>query len=106
IDLLLGCLKRLLPRRPELKLIVTSATIDPERFSRYFDGAPVLEVSGRGYPVEVRYRPLRGDEDEQDRDLSTAIGAAVDEISRIDRGDILVFLPGEREIREGAAALG
>ena len=104
IDLLLGCLKRLLPRRPELKLIVTSATIDPERFSRYFDGAPVLEVSGRGYPVEVRYRPLRGDDDdEQDGDLSTAIGAAVDEISRIDRGDILVFLPGEREIREAAA---
>ena len=106
IDLLLGCLKRLLPRRPELKLIVTSATIDPERFSRYFDGAPVLEVSGRGYPVEVRYRPLRGDDDEQDGDLSTAIGAAVDEISRIDRGDILVFLPGEREIRETAAILG
>ena len=107
IDLLLGCLKRLLPRRPELKLIVTSATIDPERFSHYFDGAPVLEVSGRGYPVEVRYRPLRGDDDdEQDGDLSTAIGAAVDEISRIDRGDILVFLPGEREIREAAAILG
>ena len=106
IDLVLGCLKRLLPRRPELKLIVTSATIDPERFSRYFDGAPVLEVSGRGYPVEVRYRPLRGDDDEQDGDLSTAIGAAVDEISRIDRGDILVFLPGEREIREAAATLG
>jgi ATP-dependent RNA helicase HrpA len=106
IDLLLGCLKRLLPRRPELKLIVTSATIDPERFSRYFDGAPVIEVSGRGYPVEVRYRPLRGDDDEQDGDLSTAIGAAVDEISRIDRGDILVFLPGEREIREAAATLG
>ncbi len=106
IDLLLGCLKRLLPRRPELKLIVTSATIDPLRFSRYFDGAPVLEVSGRGYPVEVRYRPLRGDDDERDGDLSIAIGAAVDEISRIDRGDILVFLPGEREIREAAATLG
>ena len=106
IDLLLGCLKRLLPRRPELRLIVTSATIDPERFSRYFDGAPVIEVSGRGYPVEVRYRPLRGDDDEQDGDLSTAIGAAVDEIARIDRGDILVFLPGEREIREAAATLG
>lgn len=106
IDLLLGCLKRLLPRRPELKLIVTSATIDPLRFSRYFDDAPVLEVSGRGYPVELRYRPLRGDDDEQDRDLSTAIGTAVDEISRIDRGDILVFLPGEREIREAAAMLG
>ncbi len=106
IDLLLGCLKRLLPRRPELKLIVTSATIDTERFSHYFDGAPVLEVSGRGYPVEARYRPLRGDDDEQDGDLSTAIGAAVDEISRIDRGDILAFLPGEREIREAAATLG
>ncbi len=104
IDLLLGCLQRLLPRRPELKLIVTSATIDTERFSEYFGGAPVINVSGRGYPVEVRYRPRQ--EEQEDGDLAPAIGAAVDELMRIDRGDILIFLPGEREIREVASLLG
>ncbi len=105
IDLLLGCLQRLLPRRPELKLIVTSATIDPERFSRYFGDAPIIEVSGRSYPVEVRYRPLP-DDGEEEVDLAAAVGRAVDELSRIDRGDILVFLPGEREIRAAATLLG
>ncbi len=107
IDFLLGYLKRLLPRRPDLKLVITSATIDPERFARHFDGAPVIEVSGRGYPIEVRYRPLAGeDEDEQDRDREQAILEAIDELSGIDRrGDVLVFLPGEREIRETAESL-
>ena len=106
IDLLLGYLKTVLPRRPDLKLIVTSATLDPERFSRHFDNAPIVEVSGRTYPVEVRYRPLYSqDENERDRSLEQAILEAADEISKIDRGDILVFLPGEREIRETAQAL-
>jgi len=107
IDFLLGYLKELLPRRPDLKLIITSATIDADRFSRHFGGAPVIEVSGRLYPVEVRYRPLpaRGDgSDEQDPD--DAILDAVDELAREPGGgDILVFLPGEREIREAADAL-
>jgi len=111
IDFLLGYVKELLQggknERPDLKLVVTSATIDAERFSRHFDGAPVIEVSGRVYPVEVRYRPLaaRGDvEDEQS--LVDGILEAVDELAREPgRGDILVFLPGEREIREAAEAL-
>jgi len=106
IDFLLGYLKRLLPRRPDLKLIITSATINTESFSRFFDGAPVIEVSGRTWPVEVRYRPLAGDEDERDRTQLDAIVDAVDELGRIDPlGDILVFLAGEREIRETAEAL-
>lgn len=107
IDFLLGYLKRLLPRRPDLKLVITSATIDPELFARHFDDAPIITVSGRTYPVEVRYRPIAGeDEDERDRDLGQAILDAVDEVSRIDRfGDVLIFLPGEREIRETAEAL-
>ncbi len=142
IDFLLGYVKQLLPRRPDLKLIVTSATIDAERFSRHFGGAPVVEVSGRLYPVEVRYRPLgrqippppaapigkggevpplekggrRGDfaegetggisEDEQEVDMEQAIVDAVDELSRGRAGgDVLVFLPGEREIRETAEML-
>ncbi len=101
IDFLLGYVKRLLPRRPDLKVIVTSATIDAERFSRQFDGAPVLEVSGRMYPVELRYRPLGTDDNEEQ-----AIVDAVDELARERAGgDILVFLPGEREIRETAEAL-
>jgi ATP-dependent helicase HrpA len=104
IDFLLGYLKQLLPRRPDLKLIVTSATIDPQRFSRHFENAPVVEVSGRMYPVEIRYRPLAG-EDEDDRDLQQAVLAAVDELGREDRGDILIFLSGEREIRDTAEAL-
>lgn len=107
IDFLLGYLKRLLPERPDLKVIITSATIDPERFSRHFGRAPILTISGRTYPVEVRYRPLSGDdEEERDRDLTQAILDAVDEVSRIDRfGDVLIFLPGEREIRDCAEAL-
>jgi len=106
IDFLLGYLKTLLPRRPDLKLIVTSATIDPRRFSRYFDDAPVIEVSGRTWPVETRYRPLGSlDESEQDKDQLEGIVSAVDELSRHGRGDILVFLPGERDIKETAEAL-
>ena len=101
IDFLLGYLHRLLPKRPDLKVIITSATIDPERFSHHFNDAPIVEVSGRSYPVEVLYRPLLGeDEDDRDRDLQQAILDAVDEVSGIDRGDILIFLSGEREIRE------
>ncbi len=106
IDFLLGYLKRLLPRRPDLKVIITSATIDPERFSRHFDDAPIIEVSGRTYPVELRYRPLSAtEEDERDRDLPQAILDAVDEVWRQGPGDILIFLSGEREIRETAESL-
>jgi ATP-dependent helicase HrpA len=106
IDFLLGYLKRLLPRRPELRLIITSATIDPHRLSRHFGHAPILEVSSRNYPVEVRYRPLlAADEDERDRDLPRAILDAVDEVWREGPGDILIFLSGEREIRETAENL-
>ncbi len=108
IDFILGYLKRLLPKRPDLKIIITSATIDPQRFARHFDDAPVIEVSGRTYPVEVRYRPLGNDsDDEKDvaRDQQQGILDAVDELSREGRGDILVFLSGERQIREAAEAL-
>lgn len=113
IDFLLGCIKRILPRRPELKLIITSATIDPQRFSAHFDDAPIVEVSGRTYPVEVRYRPLaiepaEGEEkaaEPDDRDQVDAIGDAVQELQRQARGDVLVFLSGEREIRDTADAL-
>ena len=115
IDFLLGYLKQLLPRRPDLKLVVTSATIDAERFSRHFSNAPVIEVSGRLYPVEMRYRPLaerRAAGAPQPRaggndapDLIDAIVDAVDETARCGPGDVLVFLPGEREIREAAEAL-
>jgi ATP-dependent helicase HrpA len=138
IDFLLGYLKQLLPKRPDLKLIITSATIDAERFARHFeqDGkpAPVIEVSGRLYPVEIRYRPVEPDvkpglkanakpgqgaasssapsspsspsaRAKEQRDLMDAIVDAVDELSRVGPGDILVFLPGEREIRDAAEAL-
>ena len=106
IDFLLGYLKQLLPRRPDLKLIITSATIDSERFSQHFDGAPVIEVSGRLYPVEVRYRPVVDiNKKDDERDLYDAIVDAADELSRLGSGDILVFLPGEREIREAAEGL-
>ena len=106
IDFLLGYLKRLLPRRPDLKLIITSATIDPERFAAHFGGAPVVEVSGRTYPVEVRYRPLEDAEGPAaGRDQTDAIGDAVDELLREGPGDVLVFLSGEREIRDTADAL-
>ncbi|MGW2678336.1 ATP-dependent RNA helicase HrpA [Streptomyces sp. NPDC001436] len=109
IDFLLGYLAQLLPKRPDLKVVITSATIDPERFSRHFGDAPIVEVSGRTYPVEVRYRPLLegADEDaaESDRDQITAICDAVDELQGEGPGDILVFLSGEREIRDTADAL-
>jgi len=104
IDFLLGYLKRLLPRRPDLKVIITSATIDPERFAEHFDRAPILEVSGRMYPVEIRYRPF-GLDPEDDRDQIQAITDAVDELCAETFGDILVFLSGEREIRDTADAL-
>jgi ATP-dependent helicase HrpA len=109
IDFLLGYLRQLLPRRPDLKVVVTSATIDADRFARHFasaDGAPapVIEVSGRLYPVEIRYRPLQENQDGE-QDLNEAIAAAIDELHRHGPGDVLVFLPGEREIREAAEAL-
>jgi ATP-dependent RNA helicase HrpA len=102
VDFILGYLAQLLPRRPDLKVIITSATIDPERFSRHFGNAPVVEVSGRTYPVEVRYRPIAED---GDRDQIQAICDAVDELGAAGRGDVLVFLSGEREIRDTADAL-
>ena len=106
IDFLLGYLAQLLPKRPDLKVVITSATIDPERFSRHFGDAPIVEVSGRTYPVEVRYRPLlEEDSDEADRDQITAICDAVEELQGEGKGDILVFLSGEREIRDTADAL-
>ncbi len=107
IDFLLGYLKWLLPKRRDLKIIITSATIDPDRFSRHFNDAPIINVSGRTYPVEIRYRPLIDvdAEEELERDQTEAILDAVDELSREAPGDILVFLPGEREIRETAEAL-
>ncbi|MEU2563562.1 ATP-dependent RNA helicase HrpA [Streptomyces longispororuber] len=106
IDFLLGYLAQLLPKRPDLKVVITSATIDPERFSRHFGDAPIVEVSGRTYPVEVRYRPLlEEDGDDPDRDQITAITDAVEELVAEGKGDILVFLSGEREIRDTADAL-
>ena len=118
IDFLLGYLKQILPRRPDLKVIITSATIDAERFARHFElngkPAPVIEVSGRMYPVEVRYRPVDGSSNAVDnpaaqrareRDLMDAIADGVDEVCREGPGDVLVFLPGEREIRDAAETL-
>lgn len=105
IDFLLGYLRELLPRRPDLKIIITSATIDPQRFSRHFHHAPVIEVSGRTYPVEVRYRPVVEDVEDSERDLLQAIFDAVDELGKEGRGDILIFMSGEREIRDTADAL-
>jgi ATP-dependent helicase HrpA len=121
IDFLLGYLRELLPRRPDLKVIVTSATIEPQRFSAHFGGAPIVEVSGRTYPVEIRYRPLEvavsfGSEDDPDdpdheivrtqtRDEIEAIVDAIHELAAEPRGDVLVFLSGEREIRDTAEAL-
>lgn len=105
IDFLLGYLHRLLPARPDLKLIITSATIDPQRFSKHFNDAPVIEVSGRTYPVDMRYRPVAGDADDKDRDQGQAILDAVDELAREGPGDILIFLSGEREIRDAAELL-
>ncbi|PZF63160.1 ATP-dependent RNA helicase HrpA [Curtobacterium sp. MCPF17_047] len=128
IDFLLGYLKRLLPRRPDLKVIITSATIDPQSFSEHFGDAPIVEVSGRTYPVEVRYRPLVADEDAagggddedeggpddgsrddgsstDDRDYLQGITDALDELAREDPGDVLVFLSGENEIRDAQDAI-
>nr|WP_225752459.1 ATP-dependent RNA helicase HrpA [Pseudoclavibacter sp. Marseille-Q3772] len=113
IDFLLGYLKRLLPKRPDLKVIITSATIDPESFSAHFEGAPIIEVSGRTFPVEVRYRPLVPDTDDAaegpsqapERDLYEGIVAALRELEAEPDGDVLVFLPGEREIRDAEDAI-
>ncbi|HEX9359432.1 MAG TPA: ATP-dependent RNA helicase HrpA [Streptosporangiaceae bacterium] len=109
IDFILGYLKRLLPRRPDLKVIITSATIDPQRFREHFRefGAPVVEVSGRTYPVEVRYRPLADPDDpaREPKDQVQGILDAITELSAVGPGDILVFLSGEREIRDTADAL-
>jgi len=105
IDFLLGYLKRLIRKRKDLKIIITSATIDPDRFSKHFNDAPVINVSGRTYPVEVRYRPYQSAESESSRTLQDGIIDAVNELSRFGRGDILVFLSGERDIRETADAL-
>lgn len=125
IDFLLGYLKQLMPRRPDLKIIITSATIDPESFSKHFGGAPIVEVSGRTFPVEVRYRPLvaeaaLGDgpksgnpaEDAEeaaemlaDLDPMEGINAALDELGREGNGDVLVFLSGENEIRDAEESI-
>jgi ATP-dependent helicase HrpA len=117
VDFLLGYLKQLLPRRPELKVIITSATIDPESFSKHFahergGGAPIIEVSGRTYPVEIRYRPLVAEESEDengeastDRDVVQGINDALDELSHESDGDVLVFLSGENEIRDAEDAI-
>ncbi|HYG55604.1 MAG TPA: ATP-dependent RNA helicase HrpA [Burkholderiales bacterium] len=106
IDFLMGYLRTLSERRPDLKILITSATIDAERFSRHFGNAPVIEVSGRLYPVEVRYRPVAGDEEDTTRDEEEqALVDAVEELCREGEGDILVFLPGEREIRDAAEVL-
>ena len=106
IDFLLGYLRQLLPRRPDLKIIITSATIDPQRFSKHFNDAPIIEVSGRTYPVDVLYRPLEAQtEDEQDMEMTDGILHAIDRLWESGPGDVLVFLAGEREIRETAEAL-
>ncbi|QSP93718.1 ATP-dependent RNA helicase HrpA [Marinobacter salinisoli] len=105
IDFLLGYLRQLLPKRPDLKVIITSATIEVDRFSSFFDQAPVIEVSGRTFPVDIQYRPLIGDEDDRDQGWTDGVLGALDEIEQHERsakqppGDVLVFLPGEREIR-------
>ena len=104
IDFLLGYIKRILPKRPDLKVVITSATIDVERFSRHFNGAPVVEVSGRTYPVEVHYRPIN-EELEEDEPDTRVILDVLDEIEGLPNGDVLVFLPGEREIRDTAKAI-
>lgn len=108
IDFILGYLKQLLPKRPDLKVIITSATIDPERFSKHFNDAPIIEVSGRTYPVEVRYRPVEDidpQNSEAENDQLQGIFDAVDELCAEGPGDILVFMNGEREIRDTADAL-
>src|SRR5690606_14955163 len=103
IDFILGYLKRLVSRRPELRVVVTSATIDTARFARHFDDCPVLEVSGRTFAVETRYRPIAADQETDALPAAVAVAAA--ELWREGPGDILVFLPGEREIRAVGAFL-
>ena len=118
IDFLIGYLKQLMPQRPDLKVVITSATIDPQSFSRHFDDAPIIEVSGRTYPVEVRYRPLVTDaplddeidgetpeETRADLDPMEGINAALDELAREGDGDVLVFLSGENEIRDAEESI-
>jgi ATP-dependent helicase HrpA len=107
IDFLLGYLRWLLPKRPDLKIIITSATIDPERFAKHFNNAPIVNVSGRTFPVDIRYRPIEliEEDDETSADLQQAILDAVDELHRDMRGDILIFLTGEHEIRETTESL-
>jgi len=105
IDFLLGYLKLLLPKRPDLKVIITSATIDTARFAEHFEDAPVIEVSGRTYPVDVRYRPLDDPEQSEPRDQTQGICDAVEELLTEGNGDILVFCSGEREIRDAADAI-
>ena len=108
IDFILGYLKNLLPKRPDLKIIITSATIDPERFSKHFNDAPIIEVSGRTFPVDVRYNPIsdiKKDDMEAEGDQLQGIFDAVDELCAEGPGDILIFLNGEREIRDTADAL-
>jgi len=105
IDFILGYLKRLLQRRRDLKVIITSATIDPDTFSKHFNDAPIVLAEGRSYPVEVRYRPW-GEDEEDERDQPQAIFDACDELASVAAGDILVFLPGERDIREAADYIG
>jgi HrpA-like RNA helicase len=106
IDFLLGYFVQILPRRRDLKLIITSATLDAERFAKHFSGAPILQVSGRSYPVEVRYRAPQQNEEGELQDVPQAVCSALDELSVGGlRGDVLVFLPGEREIRDTAEAL-
>src|SRR5256885_9429149 len=106
IDFLIGYMKQLVARRPELRVVITSATIDAERFSRHFGDAPVIEVSGRLYPVEVRYRPVGGDsEDTTRKEEEQALADAVDEACREGGGDVLAFLPGAREARHTADVL-
>lgn len=109
IDLLIGYLKQLLPKRRDLKLIITSATIDAERFAEHFGNtsgpAPIIQVSGRTYPVELRYRPLQADDDDRDPDWQRAVAMAVEEVCHEGRGDILIFMPTEHDIHETAKLL-
>ncbi len=109
VDFLIGYLKRLLPKRPDLRLIITSATIDADRFAAHFSTAagpaPVIEVSGRAYSVEVLWRPMEANEEQSEPDLQDAVRAAVEEAARIDRGDMLIFMPTERDIHETAKTL-
>ncbi|MGP1955043.1 MAG: helicase-related protein, partial [Arsenophonus sp. NC-QC1-MAG3] len=105
IDFILGYLRQLLPKRPDLKIIITSATIDLERFSKHFNHAPIIEISGRTYPVEVKYRPIIANKNDTHRDLLDGIIDAINELSQQAIGDILVFMSGEREIQDTTEVL-